>query len=223
MPKNKKSNQSKVVLEFWLQQGWMQYVSIKKKTYNNVSSYVRELYETGNLIAEYLEKASSWIEGNHGKLTPLNKELKGLEATLENIDIELLSKEMADLGEVLETIDLELTIIHEHFEFAEVYQEDTTYRGVESYCMEDSIIPYGFICYMDSLENPLEEKRITVLIDQPIEFIELLYLADDLFEIDTNFESPNIHISFLSEKDSAKLENTVIRFSQYANKPTFFC
>lgn len=189
--KHNEVKRSKVVMAFWMEKGWMKYVSLKKGTYRDVQNYVMELFREREQIMDFITGKEVEIEEGQIDETP---ELK---------------QKMTDLEEVYETIDLELHLLHERHGFNELYQKETRYRGIETFLYEDDVVFEGLFCKVEHLEFDFpngEDYAIYFYIDKPLELIQLFDIADDILDFNTEVNDPAIEITLLSSSDIKELE-----------------
>jgi hypothetical protein len=181
---------SKMVMAFWMEKGWMKYVSLKKGSYREIPNYVIELFEERERLMDLITDAEVDIEEGTIEETP---EMK---------------KQMADWEEIYQTIDLELHLLHDRHVFSDLYTKGHRYRGFEVFCYEDDAIPEGFYCKVEQLDMEFEgEECATYLyIDTPIELISLFEIADSILDLDTELLDPAIEITLLSKEDVTKIE-----------------
>lgn len=190
--KQNEVKRSKVVLAFWMQKGWMQYVSLKKPSFRNVPEYTMELFhERERLMNRIIDKETELEDGTIQETPELKQQMKEWE-------------------EIYQTIELELSLLHERYQFADLYKPEHHYRGFEVFCYEDDIIPEGFYCKVEQLDLEFENEEdyaTYIAVDTPVTLLSLFENADSILHLDTHIDDPAIEITLLSKEEVEKLRN----------------
>ena len=193
---------SKIALSFWMQKGWMKYVSIKTGSYNDVTSYVIELFRERECMMNALVKMEIDLdEGRVEETTAHMKQRDGME-------------------EIFETIDYELDYLNAAYPFEELYLPGNRYWNFHEFCYEEDCIPPGFYCKVEQIELAFdngEDCAVYFYVDIPIGLNPIFEIFNDMLGLNTDIDDESIEMSLLSEEDIKNYNGEIIPVSEGMN------